>query len=100
MQKLVSVFALRLLLAVFCVPLVSAAGCHVHTSSSRHDNGLRRGHHKQAKKNPGKKKGHKKGHKRGQKSAKKPNKSNKNNKGNARSGSKPSKKSSSAKSRR
>jgi hypothetical protein len=61
MQKLVSAFALRLLLGVFCVPLVGAAtGCHVH--HSRHDNGLHRGHYKQ---NPGKKRGHHKKHKKG-----------------------------------
>jgi hypothetical protein len=56
MQKLVSAFALRMLLGLFCLPLVgTATGCHVHHSQGRHDNGLHRGHHK---KNPGKKKGH------------------------------------------
>jgi hypothetical protein len=73
MHKLVNAFALRMLLGVFCVPLVGAAGCHVHTHG-RHDNGLHRGHHKN---NPGKKKGHSKRNKnkknKKHKKAKKPN---------------------------
>jgi hypothetical protein len=76
MRKLVSAFALRLILTVFTASLSGAAGCHVHSHGPSARSGHARGHHK-AKKNPGKKKGHHKSKKPQQKkaqSAKKPEK--------------------------